>query len=98
MSDSTLIMTLISALTSGMGVSIFNYVKERKKEISRQKQREQDLLRIDLKDLQIKLYQVEKDLNEWKEKYYKAIQELIQVKAELEQTLIKLTHIEIHED
>ena len=98
MSDSTLIMTLISALTSGIGVALFNYIKERKKEISYQKQREQDLLRIDLKDLQIKLYQVEKDLNEWKEKYYRAIQELIEVKAELEQTLIRLTHIEIHED
>ena len=98
MSDSTLIMTLISALTSGIGVALFNLVKENKKEIARKKEREQDLLKIDLKDLQIKLYKVEKDLNEWKEKYYKAIQELIEVKAELEHTLIKLTHIEIHED
>jgi hypothetical protein len=94
----TLIITLISALTSGIGVALFNLVKDNKKEIARKKEREQDLLKIDLKDLQIKLYKVEKDLNEWKEKYYKAIQELIEVKAELEQTLIKLTHIEIHED
>ena len=98
MSDSTLIMTLISALTSGIGVALFNLIKDNKKEIARKKEREQDLLKIDLKDLQIKLYKVEKDLNEWKEKYYRAIQELIEVKAELEQTLIKLTHIEIHED
>ena len=38
----------------------------------------------------------EKDLNEWKDKYYQALQELIRVKAELEGTLLKLTHIEIH--
>lgn len=98
MNADTLIITLISALTSGIGVALFNLVKDNKKEIARKKEREQDLLKIDLKDLQIKLYKVEKDLNEWKEKYYKAIQELIEVKAELEQTLIKLTHIEIHED
>lgn len=98
MDNNTLIITLISAFTSGIGVAIFNLIKENKKEIQRRKEKEQDLLKIDLKDLQIKLYKVEKDLNEWKEKYYKAIQELIEVKAELEQTLIRLTHIEIHED
>lgn len=98
MDNNTLIITLISAFTSGIGVAIFNLIKENKKELQRRKEKEQDLLKIDLKDLQIKLYKVEKDLNEWKEKYYKAIQELIEVKAELEQTLIRLTHIEIHED
>lgn len=98
MDNNTLIITLISAFTSGIGVAIFNLIKDNKKELQRRKEKEQDLLKIDLKDLQIKLYKVEKDLNEWKEKYYKAIQELIEVKAELEQTLIKLTHIEIHED
>lgn len=98
MNASTLIITLISALSSGIGVAFFNLIKDNKKELARKREREQDLLKIDLKDLQIKLYKVEKDLNEWKEKYYKAIQELIEVKAELEQTLIKLTHIEIHED
>jgi len=39
------------------------------------------------------LYQVEKDLNEWKDKYYEAIQQLIEVRAELEETLIRLSII-----
>ncbi|MEI6598552.1 MAG: hypothetical protein WCL22_05895, partial [bacterium] len=72
-------------------------IKESKKEKIRQSEREQDLLKMDLKDLEIKLYKLEKDLAEWRDKYYKAVQELIEVKAELEDTLIKLTHIAIHE-
>ena len=48
--------------------------------------------------MQITLYKLERELNEWKEKYYETIQELIDVKCELEQTLIKLTTIkEKHE-
>jgi hypothetical protein len=41
---------------------------------------------------------LEKDLNEWKDKYFEALQELIRVKAEVEGTLLKLTHIEMHSD
>ena len=52
---------------------------------------------MDLKDLEIKLYKLEKDLAEWRDKYYNALQELIEVKAELEDTLIKLTHIGLHD-
>jgi len=52
---------------------------------------------MELKDLEIKLYKLERDLIEWRDKYYQAVQELIEVKAELEDTLIKLSHINIHE-
>jgi hypothetical protein len=48
--------------------------------------------------LQIKLYKLEKDLNEWKDKYFEALQELIQVKAELEGTVLKLIHLEMHKN
>ena len=37
-------------------------------------------------------------LNEWKDKYYNAIQELIGIKAELEATMIELAHFEHHSD
>jgi hypothetical protein len=40
---------------------------------------------------------LEKDLTEWRDRYYEALQELIEVKAELEDTLIKLNHIVMHE-
>ena len=50
---------------------------------------------MELKDLKIQLYKVERDLTEWKDKYYSAIQELIGVKAELEETLIKLSLIDM---
>ena len=45
------------------------------------------------------MYQLERDLAEWKDKYYNAIQELIEVKSELEETLIKISLIdmEFHE-
>lgn len=55
------------------------------------------MLKMELKDLEIKLYKLEKDLIEWRDKYYEAVQELIEVKSELEDTLIKLTHISMHE-
>ena len=73
-------------------------IRDHKKEIKRRVEKEQDLLKLDLKDLEIKLYKVEKDLDEWRNKYYEALQELIEVKAELEKTLINLTHIVHHED
>lgn len=90
---SVIILTLASAFLSGFSVSIVSYFNEKKKEIIRKTEREQDLLKLELKDLQIKLYQLEKDLDEWKDKYYSAIQELISVRSELEETLIKLSLI-----
>jgi uncharacterized protein YlxW (UPF0749 family) len=98
MLDSTSIVIAISAsLLSGMGTAIINGIKESRKEKIRRAEREQDMLKMELKDLEIKLYKLEKDLIEWRDKYYEALQELIEVKAELEDTLIKLTHIGMHE-
>ena len=50
-----------------------------------------------MKDLKIELYQLEKELTEWKDKYYEAIQQLIEMKAELESVISQLNHIEYHE-
>jgi uncharacterized protein YlxW (UPF0749 family) len=97
MLDSTSIIIAISAsLLSGMGTALVKEIKESKREKNRLAEREQDMLKMDLKDLEIKLYKLEKDLVEWRDKYYAALQELIEVKAELEDTLIKLTHIGMH--
>ena len=91
-----IIITLAAALISGMGTAVVNSIKFKKTERIRAEEKARDELKIELKDLQIKLYRLEKDLNEWKDKYYEAIQELILVKAELENTLIELNHLEIH--
>jgi hypothetical protein len=53
---------------------------------------------MEVKDLKIDLYKLEKELTEWKDKYYDAIQELITLKGELENALNMLNHIEMHED
>ncbi len=93
------LLAILSAAISGEGVSIVTGLQENRKEKIRKQEREQDQLRIELKDLQIKLYKLERDLDSWKDKYYSAIQELIEVKSELEETLIKLSLIHIaHED
>ena len=93
------LLTLSSAVLSGIGVTLITGYQESKKEKIRRQEREQDQLKLDLKDLQIKLYKLERDLDTWKDKYYNAIQELIEVKSELEETLIKLSLIHIaHED
>lgn len=93
----TIILAVSAAILSGMGTAIVASIGENKKEITRQREREQDHLKMELKDLKIQLYQVERDLIEWKDKYYNAIQELVQVKAELEETMIRLTLIVEHE-
>jgi len=91
--SSAVALALISAVLSGFGVSIMSYFQETKKEKARKAEKEQDDLKLELKDLQIKLYKLEKDLDEWKDKYYSTIQELISVRAELEETLVKLALI-----
>jgi hypothetical protein len=95
-STTEIVIGLVSSGIGGLGVSLLSSIQERKKEIVRKNEREQDKLKLELKDLQIRLYQLEIDLAEWKDKYYEAIQELIKVKAELEKTILKLNHIEIH--
>lgn len=92
----TLLLSLSAAILSGMGTAIIAGVKDSKKEKTRQQEREQDHLKMEIKDLKIQLYELEKQLTEWKDKYYNAIQQLIEVKSELEQTLIQLDHINIH--
>lgn len=91
--SSVIALTLISAFLSGFSVALLSYYQEQKKEKARKAEKEQDDLKLELKDLQIKLYKLEKDLDEWKNKYYTTIQELISVKAELEEALVKLSLI-----
>jgi hypothetical protein len=91
-----LLITLSAALCSGLIGVFFNYRQGKKKELIRLAEKKHDGLLIELKDLQIKLYKLEKDLDEWKQKYYDALQELIHVKSDLEESLLKLEHIGVH--
>lgn len=91
-------IAIFTSLFSGFATAYFSNLKHKKIEQIRLHEKHNDQLKIDLKDLQITLYKLEKDLAEWKDKYYQAIQELISVKSELEITLMKLTHLEIHRD
>jgi uncharacterized protein YlxW (UPF0749 family) len=92
--DSTAIAIALSAsVLSGMGTALIAARVESKKEQARKLERYQDGLKLELKDLKIHLYEIEKELDAWKAKYYSAIEQLIEVKAELEDTLIKLSLI-----
>ena len=91
MDYTAIIIAISAAILSGMGTAIIAGIKENKRETVRQHEREQDHLKLEVKDLKIALYKIERDLTEWKDRYYNAIQELILVKAELEETLIKLS-------
>ena len=94
----TVVLSLSAAILSGMGTAIIANLRESKKEKIRREERDKDHLKLEVKDLKIDLYKLEKELTEWKDKYYKAIQELITLKAELENALTMLNHIEMHED
>ena len=95
MNYTSLIIAISAAILSGMGTAIIAGLRENKKEKVRQQEREQDQLKLEIKDLKISLYQIERELTEWKDKYYSAIQELINVKSELENALVQLNLIEI---
>jgi hypothetical protein len=93
----TIIIAISAAILSGMGTAIIAGVSDNKKEKNRQIEREQDHLKIELKDLKIELYQLEKELTEWKDKYYSTLQDLIMVKSELENALRELTDLDFPE-
>ena len=90
----SIIIAISAAILSGMGTAIIAGLNESKKEKNRQIEREQDHLKIELKDLKIELYQLEKELTEWKDKYYSTLQDLIMVKSELENALRELTDLD----
>ncbi len=97
MDYTSIVLAISAAILSGMGTAIIAGVKDAKKEKIRQQERAQDHLKLELKDLKIELYKLEKELTEWKDKYYTSIQELIQVKAELENALVQLNIVEFRE-
>lgn len=90
----SLVLAILAAIMSGMGTAIIAGIRDNKKEKIRRQEREQDHLKMEVKDLKIALYKIERELTEWKDKYYSAIQELISVKGELEETLLKLSFID----
>lgn len=94
----TITLTLLAAILSGLATAIIAGIRDAKKERIRREERDKDHLKMEVKDLKIDLYKLEKELTEWKDKYYEAIQELITLKAELENALTMLNHIEMHED
>ena len=97
MDYTSIVLAISAAVLSGMGTAIVAGLKENKREKTRQHEREQDHLKLELKDLKIELYKLEKELTDWKDKYYSSIQELIQVKAELENALVQLNIIEFRD-
>jgi len=93
----TVVVSILAASLSGFGTAIVAGIRDGKKEKNRREEKEKDQLRLDIKDLKIELYQLEKELTEWKDKYYKAIQDLIEMKSELDSVINQLNHLEYHE-
>jgi septal ring factor EnvC (AmiA/AmiB activator) len=93
----TILVSILAATLSGFGTAIIAGVRDAKRERNRREEKEKDQLRLDMKDLKIELYQLEKELTEWKDKYYKAIQDLIEMKSELDNVISQLNHLEYHE-
>ena len=90
------VIAVFAAILSGMGTAVIAGIRDNRKEKIRRAERDQDHLKLEVKDLKIELYKIERELTEWKDKYYNTIQELIGVKAELEETMLKLSYIDHH--
>ena len=84
-------IAILAAILSGMGTAIIAGLRDNKKEKIRRAERDQDHLKLEVKDLKIELYKIERELTEWKDKYYNAIQELISIKSDLEESMLKLS-------
>jgi predicted RNase H-like nuclease (RuvC/YqgF family) len=96
-SYATITISILAATLSGFGTAIVAGIRDAKKERNRREEKEKDQLRLDMKDLKIELYRLEKELTEWKDKYYKAVQDLIEMKSELDSVISQLNHLEYHE-
>ena len=90
------VIAVLAAILSGMGTAVIAGLRDNRKEKIRRAERDQDHLKLEVKDLKIELYKIERELTEWKDKYYNTIQELIKVKSELEETMLKLSFIDHH--
>jgi septal ring factor EnvC (AmiA/AmiB activator) len=97
MDYTSIVIALLAAVFSGMGTALVASLKDSKKEKTRKAEREQDHLKMEIKDLKIALFQIERELTDWKDKYYNSIQELIEVKSELENALVQLNLIELRD-
>lgn len=87
-------IVIAASVLSGAGTAIVAAYGDNKKEQARKQERYQDQLKMDLKDLKIQLYELEKELDAWKSKYYSTIEQLILVRSELEEALVKLSIID----
>ena len=56
----SVLMAISAALVSGMGTALVAGFRDNKKEKVRKVEREQDHLKLELKDLKIELYKIEK--------------------------------------
>lgn len=88
-----IVIALLAALISGVGTALIASLRDIKKDKIRRQERAEDHLKLEIKDLKIEVYKIEKELTEWKDKYYKAIEELILLKSELDQALFELESI-----
>ena len=95
MDYTSIVIALFAAILSGFSTAVVAAMRDNKRDKVRQQEREQDHLKLEVKDLKIELYKLEKELTDWKDKYYSSIQELIQVKSELENALVQLNIIEL---
>ena len=90
-----IVIALLAALISGVGTALIASLRDIKKDKIRRQERTEDHLKLEIKDLKIELYKIEKELTEWKDKYYRTIEELILLKSELDQALFELESISL---
>ena len=63
MDYTSIVIGLFAAIVSGFGTAVIAAIRDAKKEKNRQTEREQDHLKLEIKDLKIELYKLEKELS-----------------------------------
>jgi len=62
MDYTSIILAISAAILSGMGTAIISGIRETRREKNRQNEREQDQLKLEIKDLKISLYKLDSEI------------------------------------
>jgi len=94
----TVIIAISAATLSGVVATIirasFDQKTAKRKEEIHSRERRYDQLQLELRDLKLQLYALEKDLDECKDKYYETLSQSVEIKAALEHALNALSMTE----
>lgn len=86
-------LALIGAILGGSGLKFIEHWLSRSKQRDDSASKFRDELRAEVTNLRDDLRQTEKDLDDWKQKYYTLVEESMKVRAELDAAIRNVSQL-----